>query len=64
MPFSPTILDSYQKQYIVNPKDLKSEFMTMAYEATDEGRKVLKAAMHPADLTLRPQILTQRAIMI
>ena len=61
MPFSPTILDSYQKKYIVNPKDLKSEFMTMAYEAADEGRKVLKAAMHPADLTLRPQILTQRA---
>lgn len=45
----------------MNPKDLKSEFMTMAYETTDEGRKVLKAAMHPADLTLRPQILTQRA---
>jgi carbamoyltransferase len=57
MPFTPTVLDKYADRYIQNPKKLKSPFMTMAFETTEEGRKVLPAAIHPADFTARPQIL-------
>ena len=61
MPFTPSILDKYADRYIVNPKGLKSPFMTMAFDSTEEGRKNLPAAIHPADFTVRPQILTKEA---
>lgn len=57
MPFTPTVLDKYADSYIQNPKRLKSPFMTMAFETTEEGRQALPAAIHPADFTARPQIL-------
>ena len=33
--------------------------MTIACETTDEGRKDLIAALHPSDLTARPQVVRQ-----
>ncbi|MEF2146616.1 MAG: carbamoyltransferase C-terminal domain-containing protein [Desulfovibrionaceae bacterium] len=61
MPFTPSMLDSYAERYIVNPKGLKSPFMTMAFDTTPQGRKDLPAAIHPADYTARPQIVTAKA---
>jgi carbamoyltransferase len=57
MPFTPSILDYRAKDYLVNPKGLKSPFMTLAFDTTPLGRVHLKAAIHPADFTARPQIL-------
>ena len=60
MPFTPTILDKRSKDYLVNPKNLAGSYMTIAFGTTEEGRRDLKAAIHPADLTARPQILDRK----
>lgn len=57
MPFTPTILDTYENKYIVNPKNLNTKFMTMAFDSTELARVDIPAALHPADLTVRPQVL-------
>jgi carbamoyltransferase len=61
MPFAPTILAEREKDYIINPKNTKSPFMTIAFDSTDLAKKELRAAMHTYDKTLRPQILTKEA---
>jgi len=60
MPFTPTILAERGSDYLVNPKGLRSPFMTMAFESTELARKDLCAALHPGDFTVRPQILEHR----
>jgi carbamoyltransferase len=57
MPFTPTVLAEREADYIVNPKGLESPYMAMAFDSTPLARKELIAAMHPADFTVRPQIL-------
>ncbi len=61
MPFTPSMLDYRVKDYINNPKNLYSPHMTMAFSSTEESRKKCEfiAAMHPADKTVRPQILKE-----
>lgn len=61
MPFTPSILDYRANDYLVNPKNLKSPFMTMAFDTTLLGQEHLKAAIHPADFTARPQILEEES---
>ena len=61
MPFTPSILDYRAKDYLVNPKNLKSPFMTLAFDTTPLGQEHLKAAIHPADFTARPQVLEKEA---
>jgi carbamoyltransferase len=60
MPFAPTILRSAQSDYLVNRNGVDSPHMMMAFETTGLGKESLKAAMHPHDGTVRPQILDQR----
>ena len=55
MPFTPSILDERVADYIINPKGLACDFMTLAFDTTDLGKKHLLAAIHPADKTARPQ---------
>ena len=57
MPFAPTILSEKQQEYIINPKNIPSPFMAMAFETTPKGREDLAAAVHPYDKTARAQIL-------
>lgn len=59
MPFTPTILAERESDYIVNPKHAKCPHMTMAFDSTGRARKELIAALHPADLTVRPQLLEE-----
>lgn len=59
MPFTPTILAERENDYVVNPKKLSSPFMTMAFESTAKAVKEIPATLHPADGTLRPQILNR-----
>lgn len=61
MPFTPSILEDDAEKYLVNPKRFKFPYMTVASETTKEGRKKLAAAIHPADLTARPQIVTRES---
>jgi carbamoyltransferase len=59
MPFAPVIMDRFMPKYLVNPKEMESPFMTLAFATTDLGWKELPAACHPADHSARPQIITQ-----
>jgi carbamoyltransferase len=57
MPFAPSILEEYAPRYLVNPKGLHSDHMTIAFDTTPEGRRDLVAAVHPADFTVRAHIV-------
>lgn len=57
MPFTPSILAERADDYLVNPKGIRSPFMTMAFNTTELAHKDILAALHPADFTARPQIL-------
>lgn len=57
MPFAPTILIEDMPKYLINPKNLRSQFMTFAFDTKAETRTDLKGAIHPYDYTTRPQIL-------
>lgn len=56
MPFAPTILREDAANYLVL-HSADSKFMNVAYDTTEVGKKLLKAALHPFDKTTRPQIL-------
>lgn len=59
MPFAPTILWEKMGQYVVNPKKIHSPYMMIGFHSTKRARKDIPAALHPYDLTLRPQILEE-----
>lgn len=56
MPFTPSMTDYFAASALKNPKNLDSPFMTMAFDLACEMEN-LQAVMHPADNTVRPQIL-------
>ncbi len=59
MPFACTILREWKDLYIEKNYDTKIEdrFMTVAFDTTQVGREKLIAGIHPADYTIRPQVL-------
>lgn len=57
MPFAGTILSERQHDYLNNPKCLPAPYMVLAYTTTPLAQAEMPAAMHPADHTMRPQIL-------
>ena len=59
MPFTPSMLDDRADDYIQNPKGLRSPYMTMAFESVEANRGDFVSAMHPADKTVRPQIVKE-----
>lgn len=59
MPFAPMILAERMKDYVVNPKNILSPFMTMGFDSTELAKQHLRAGLHPADDSMRPQILQQ-----
>ncbi|MDB2545911.1 hypothetical protein N9X42_04785 [Candidatus Pelagibacter bacterium] len=59
MPFTPSILEERQDQYFLNPKKINASFMSSTFECTDLAKKHLKAAIHPSDNTIRPQVVTK-----
>ncbi|SKB95272.1 carbamoyltransferase [Lachnospiraceae bacterium] len=59
MPFTPSILDEDKDKYLNNPKQLSFPYMTIGCETTEVGKNAIKAAIHPADKTARPQIVTE-----
>jgi carbamoyltransferase len=59
MPFAPTILLDWSKEYLINPKNLKAPYMTIAFDTKEKAWDDLKAALHPYDRSVRPQIITE-----
>lgn len=57
MPFAPSVLEKRANDYFKHYKKCGAPYMTLAFQTTDLGRKDLRAACHPADLTSRPQVL-------
>ena len=57
MPFTPSIIEDDIETYFINPKKVDASFMSSAFESTEKAREKLSAAIHPSDLTLRPQIV-------
>ncbi len=60
MPFAPVILYDRAADYIVNPKNISSPYMTIGFDSTVLAQKHLRAALHPADDSMRPQILKKK----
>lgn len=58
MPFCPSILEERASDYLVNPKGFKAPFMTLAFDTRSAGRNELIAALHPADFTARPNLVS------
>lgn len=59
MPFTPSILEERADDYIVNPKNIFAPYMIVTFETTELARRELKAAIHPYDLTIRPQMVRE-----
>ena len=57
MPFAGTILTERQHDYVCNPKSLPAPYMVLAFPTTSQAQAEMGAAMHPADHTMRPQVL-------
>jgi carbamoyltransferase len=58
MPFAPVMLEEFQQNYIINPKNVKAPYMILTFETTPKYPEFI-AAVHQADLTARPQVITQ-----
>ncbi|MEW6600113.1 MAG: carbamoyltransferase C-terminal domain-containing protein [Nitrospirota bacterium] len=59
MPFAPIILKERMNDYVVNPKGLSSPYMTIGFDSAPLAKEHLRAAIHPADDSMRPQILEE-----
>jgi len=59
MPFAPSILAEYANDYCINPKKVESPYMTVGFDTVPEFRDRIVAALHPSDLSARPQFVYQ-----
>ena len=59
MPFAPVILHERQHDYIINPKNIDSPYMTIGFKTSELAKSHLPAALHPYDYTARPQIIKE-----
>lgn len=59
MPFAATILSHRADDYLIGRKAMLAPYMTQGFQTTRLAHTDLAAALHPADLTCRPQILTE-----
>lgn len=58
MPFAPVMMQERQQDYIVNPKKIAAPYMIMSFDTTPRYGDFI-AAVHQADLTARPQVITK-----
>ena len=57
MPFTPSMMFEEVDRLLLNPKNIYSPFMTIAFDLKPEYYDSLPAVVHPADKTIRPQML-------
>ena len=60
MPFTPSILSEDLKKYVINEKNIDTNYMTMSFDSTIIAQKHFKAAIHPYDQTIRPQSVSKK----
>ncbi|MBF0422926.1 MAG: carbamoyl transferase [Magnetococcales bacterium] len=61
MPFASSVLAERLPDYVVNPKHLAADFMTLAFDSTPTGQRDMFGALHPYDLTSRPHVVHRHA---
>lgn len=61
MPFAPTILWERKDDYMVWTGKTDAPFMVLAFRSKKAAQDDLSAAVHPYDLTMRPQVLERKA---
>jgi carbamoyltransferase len=59
MPFAPSILAEDMARYVKKSERIFAPYMCIAFHSTPEAQRELRAAIHPTDLTLRPQAVTR-----
>lgn len=59
MPFTPSILMERADEYLVNPKKFFAPYMTVGFDSTEKAQEDIPGALHPADFTARPQMVTK-----
>ena len=59
MPFAPSILDEDMGRYVREHDKAPCDYMCLARDSTALAQRELAAALHPADLTLRPQAVRE-----
>jgi carbamoyltransferase len=57
MPFAPSIIEERGDDYIVNPKHFYAPYMIIAFPTKSKAHTDFISALHPYDLTCRPQIV-------
>jgi len=57
MPFAPSVMAECADRYIHNPKGFVAPYMILAFDSRNTGE--VKAACHPEDGTIRPQVVTK-----
>ncbi len=59
MPFAPVMLKERVEDYIINPKKIAAPYMILSFDTTSKYGELI-AAVHQADLTARPQLITKK----
>ena len=59
MPFTPSILEEYANNYLVNKKNVSSPFMTIGYDTFEETKELIPAGLHMGDYSARPQFVNR-----
>jgi carbamoyltransferase len=54
MPFAPSLLAERTGDYLVNPKRVRAPYMILSFDTTERLNEI-RGAIHPFDLTARPQ---------
>lgn len=57
MPFAPVMLKERADEYIINKKGVAADYMILSFDTTEKYSDFI-AAVHQADLTARPQIIS------
>jgi len=57
MPFALTVLEDFEDDYLLNPKNICSKFMATCFDTIPQKLAEIKAGTHPYDSTVRPQVL-------
>lgn len=60
MPFTPSIIEEDVPKYVENHEKIFAPYMCITFNSTPLARKDLAAAIHPRDLTLRPQYVLKK----
>lgn len=59
MPFATSVMYEECDEYLVNPEGLFAPYMAITFATTERAHKEITAALHPYDLTSRPQMVTK-----